>query len=134
MSKAKASSKVTRRNLLKGAVLAGAAAATPLPMGSAAEAPAPGPARTTSPPKPDDTYTVDGSPIVQTSSGSDFMLDVLKSMGFEYLAATCASSFKGLHESVVNYGGNVAPEFLTTTHEETSVAIAHGYAKVENKP
>ena len=62
------------------------------------------------------------------------MLDVLKSIGFEYLAATCASSFKGLHESVVNYGKNVAPEFLTTTHEETSVALAHGYAKIENKP
>jgi len=62
------------------------------------------------------------------------MLDVLKSMGFDYLAATCASSFKGLHESVVNYGKNVAPEFITTTHEETSVAIAHGYAKLENKP
>ena len=62
------------------------------------------------------------------------MLDVLKSVGFEYLAATCASSFKGLHESVVNYGHNTAPEFIATTHEETSVAIAHGYAKIENKP
>ena len=133
MSKRKGEPQVTRRNLLKGAAIAGAAAATaPLPLRAQTNA---GPARTTSPPEPDvENYRVDGSPIVQTTSGSDYMLDVLKSMGFDYLAATCASSFKGLHESVVNYGKNVAPEFITTTHEETSVAIAHGYAKIENKP
>jgi thiamine pyrophosphate-dependent acetolactate synthase large subunit-like protein len=136
MSKRKAQSDgLSRRGLLKGAALAGAAVATPLGV-HAQIAPA-GPARTTPPPNPEiDTlaYRVDGSPIVQTTSGSDFMLDVLKSLKFDYLAATCASSFKGLHESVVNYGKNVAPEFITTTHEETSVALAHGYAKIENKP
>ena len=125
-------STVTRRNLLKGAAIAGAAAAAPLPL--AAQTPA-APQRAISPPDPEiENYRVDGSPIVQTSSGSDFMLDVLKSMGFDYAVATCGSSFKGLHESIVNYGRNVAPEWLSTTHEETSVAIAHGYAKIENKP
>jgi len=128
---------VSRRNLLKGAALAGAAAAAaPLPL--AAQTPQ-APARIVSPPDPEpypeiENYRVDGSPIVQTTSGSDFMLDVLKSMEFDYCIATCASSFKGLHESIVNYGKNTAPEFLTTTHEETSVAMAHGYAKIENKP
>jgi acetolactate synthase-1/2/3 large subunit len=133
MSKRKLSVAVSRRNLLKGAGLAGIAAATaPLPV--TAQTPQ-GPARLISPPDPEtETYRVDGSPIVQTTSGSDFMLDVLKSMSFDYGIATCASSFKGLHESVVNYGKNTAPEFLTTTHEETSVAMSHGYAKVENKP
>jgi acetolactate synthase-1/2/3 large subunit len=133
MSTRKGQPQVTRRNLLKGAAIAGAAAATaPLPLRAQTT---PGPARTTSPPDIDvETYRVDGSPIVQTTSGSDYMLDVLKSMGFDYLAATCASSFKGLHESVLNYGKNVAPEFIATTHEETSVAIAQGYAKIENKP
>jgi acetolactate synthase I/II/III large subunit len=133
MAKAKSQSQLTRRGLIRGAALAGAAAAT-APLPAAAQAQPAGPARTTSPPRPDETYTVNGSPITQTTSGSDFMLDVFKSLGFEYLAATCASSFKGLHESVVNYGNNVAPEYLTTTHEETSVALAHGYAKIENKP
>src|SRR5262245_17412245 len=133
MARYKTASSSSRRGLVKGAALAGAAAATPLPL--AAQTPAaPGPARTTSPPRPDDEYKVDGSPITQSTSGSDFILDVLKSVGFEYLVATCASSFKGLHESVVNYGKNVAPEFITTTHEETSVAISHGYAKIEDKP
>jgi thiamine pyrophosphate-dependent acetolactate synthase large subunit-like protein len=124
---------VSRRNLLRGAALAGAAAATaPLPVG--AQVPQ-GPARVVSPPDPEvENYRVDGSPIVQTTSGSDFMLDVLKNVGFDYCIATCASSFKGLHESIVNYGKNAAPEWLTTTHEETSVAMAHGYAKIENKP
>lgn len=133
MSKRKAQTSVTRRNLLKGAALAGAAAATaPLPL--AAQTPAPG-QRAVSPPDRDiENFRVEGSPIVQTTSGSDFMLDVLKSMGFEYAVATCGSSFKGLHESIVNYGKNAAPEWLSTTHEETSVAIAQGYAKIENKP
>jgi acetolactate synthase I/II/III large subunit len=66
--------------------------------------------------------------------GSDFMVDVLKSIGFEYIAANPGSSFRGLHESIINYGGNSAPELLTCCHEESSVAIADGYAKVENRP
>ena len=44
------------------------------------------------------------------------------------------SSFRGLHESVVNYGGNKNPEFITCCHEESSVAMAHGYSKIEGKP
>jgi acetolactate synthase-1/2/3 large subunit len=39
-----------------------------------------------------------------------------------------------LHESVVNYGGNKNPEFITCCHEESSVAMAHGYSKIEGKP
>jgi len=66
--------------------------------------------------------------------GSDFMVDVLKSLGIEYVAANPGSSFRGLHESVINYGGNRSPEFITCCHEESSVGIAHGYAKVEGKP
>ena len=38
-------------------------------------------------------FRVDGSPIVQTSAGSDFMVDVLKSMGFDYAVATCGSNW-----------------------------------------
>jgi len=62
------------------------------------------------------------------------MVDVLKSLGFEYVAANPGSSFRGLHESLINYGGNKAPELLTCCHEESSVAMAHGYAKIEGKP
>jgi thiamine pyrophosphate-dependent acetolactate synthase large subunit-like protein len=66
--------------------------------------------------------------------GSDFMVDVLKSLVFEYIASNPGSSFRSLHESFVNYGKNKSPEFLTCTHEESSVAMAHGYAQVEGKP
>src|SRR5579864_4513463 len=67
-------------------------------------------------------------------SGSDFMVDVIKSLGIEYVCSVAGSSFRALHESVINYGGNKNPEFLTCLHEEASVAMGHGYAKVEGKP
>ena len=66
--------------------------------------------------------------------GSDYMVDVVKSLGFEYVAANPGSAFRALHESLINYGGNTKPELLTCCHEESSVAMAHGYAKIEGKP
>jgi acetolactate synthase-1/2/3 large subunit len=66
--------------------------------------------------------------------GADFMVDILKSLGIEYVAANPGSSYRGLHESVINYGGNKNPEFLTCCHEESAVGMAHGYAKIEGKP
>src|ERR1700722_15622804 len=84
-------------------------------------------AETAPPPARLDVYTTD-------RPGSDFMLDVIKTLGFEYVCANPGSSFRGLHESIVNYGGNTSPELLTCCHEESSVAMAHGYAKIEGKP
>jgi acetolactate synthase-1/2/3 large subunit len=66
--------------------------------------------------------------------GADFMVDVIKSLGIEYCAANPGSSFRGLQESVITYGGNKDPEWLTCCHEESSAALAHGYAKIEGKP
>jgi acetolactate synthase-1/2/3 large subunit len=66
--------------------------------------------------------------------GSDFMVDVLKTLNFEYLCANPGNSFRSLHESLINYGGNRTPEFITCCHEESSVAMGHGYAKIEGKP
>src|SRR5438128_2262891 len=66
--------------------------------------------------------------------GADFMTDVIRSLGFEYVCANPGSSFRGLHESIVNYGGNRNPELITCCHEESAVAMAHGYAKIEGKP
>jgi thiamine pyrophosphate-dependent acetolactate synthase large subunit-like protein len=62
------------------------------------------------------------------------MVDVIKTLGVEYVAANPGSSFRSLHESVVNYGGNKLPELITCLHEESAVAIAHGYAKAAGKP
>ncbi len=66
--------------------------------------------------------------------GADFMVDVIKSLGIDYCAANPGTSFRGLHEAVINYGNNKDPEFLTCLHEESSVAMAHGYAKIEGRP
>ena len=55
--------------------------------------------------------------IVIERPGSDFMVDVIKTLGFEYVATNPGSSFRSLHESLVNYGGNTKPGALTCLHE-----------------
>jgi acetolactate synthase-1/2/3 large subunit len=72
--------------------------------------------------------------LVTERSGADCLVDLIKGLGLEYVCANPGSSFRGLHESIINYGGNRSPEFLTCLHEESAVAMAHGYAKVEGKP
>ena len=66
--------------------------------------------------------------------GSDFMVDVIKTLNLDYVASNPGSSFRSLHESTVNYGNNKKPEFITCLHEESSIAMAHGYAKAAGKP
>jgi len=66
-------------------------------------------------------------PRAHAADGSDFMVDVIKTLDIEYLPANPANSFRGLHESLIDYGGNKRPEFLTCMHEGSAVAMAHGY-------
>jgi thiamine pyrophosphate-dependent acetolactate synthase large subunit-like protein len=66
--------------------------------------------------------------------GSDFMVDVIKTLDIKYCPSNCASSFRAIHESMINYGSNKMPEFLTCTHEESAVGMAHGYFKITGKP
>src|SRR5258706_5044867 len=54
--------------------------------------------------------------------GSDFMVDVLRSLDVDFVFSNPASSCRGIHESIVNYGGNKKPEFITCMHEESTVA------------
>ena len=68
------------------------------------------------------------------SPGSDYMVDVVKSLGIDYIASNPGSSFRGFQESITTYGGNKKPEFLTCLHEESAAAMAHGYAKIAYKP
>ena len=72
--------------------------------------------------------------MITEHPGSDFMVDVFKSIGFDYITSNPGSSFRALQESFINYGKNRAPEWLTCCHEESSVAMAHGYFKIEGKP
>ncbi|MGH9691131.1 MAG: thiamine pyrophosphate-binding protein [Candidatus Acidiferrales bacterium] len=129
--------KVNRRNFLKGAV-AGAASAAVLAAGPGLTAASPAETRPTVPPpmlpEAETGIPARADVLTENRSGSDFMVDVIKSLGIEYVCSNPGSSFRGLHESVINYGGNKNPEFLTCCHEESAVGMAHGYAKIEGKP
>jgi len=65
---------------------------------------------------------------------SDVMANLLRGLGFPYVIVAPGSSFRGLHESLVNHLGNEAPEMVLALHEEHAVAIAHGYARVTEQP
>ena len=66
--------------------------------------------------------------------GSDFVADMLRALDIPYIALNPGASFRGLHDSLVNYLGNREPRMLLCLHEEHAVALAHGWAKVTGKP
>ena len=70
----------------------------------------------------------------QPEYGSDVVVDLMKAHDIEYTAFNPGATFRGIHDSIVNYGGNYKPEVIFCHHEEISVAIAHGYAKAKGKP
>src|SRR5258708_11723828 len=124
-----------RRKFLTGVTLTGAAALAPAIPTGAQQSPSRESARVV--PQPNlvaETQPPAADPVTQTSSGGDFMVEVFKTLDIDYLAMNCASSFRGLHEAVINYGKNVKPEILTCPHEEIAVSMAQGYAKIEGKP
>jgi acetolactate synthase I/II/III large subunit len=130
--------KLGRRGFLTGTAIAGGAALVP---GGGAQAfagadSAPG---KTAPPTAAQMAAERGTPaepekLTAEKTGSDFMVDVCKTLGIGYIAACPGSTFRGLQESFINYGKNSEPEWLTCLHEEVSVGMAHGYAKVAGKP
>lgn len=66
--------------------------------------------------------------------GSDGIAELLRAFCIPYICLNPGSSFRGLHDSIVNHTGNVSPQMLLCLHEEHAVAIAHGYAKVTGRP
>jgi thiamine pyrophosphate-dependent acetolactate synthase large subunit-like protein len=144
MAKRQGDPSVSRRKFLSGAAVAGAAVtAQGASPATSFAAPAPNPvepARLPSalPPSAKVAAAEVGTPQEPKRGngpvGSDFMVDVIKSLDIEYLPSNPASSFRALHESLINYGGNKKPEFLTCTHEESAVGMAHGYFKASGKP
>jgi thiamine pyrophosphate-dependent acetolactate synthase large subunit-like protein len=135
---------VSRRKFLAGAAVAGAATAMAPPIANGATQATLSnatPARTSAlPPTMHVAGAESGTAMDLAVSriggvpGSDFMVDVIKTLDIKYLPANPASSFRGIHESLINYGGNKMPEFLTCAHEESAVGMAHGYFKVAGKP
>src|SRR5262249_12411852 len=137
-SSMKSKGSVNRRGFLKGAAASAAAlVVTPAEQSQAQQTAAARPAAVV--PTAAQLAADTGAPRVEVERiiehpGSDFMMDVIKSLNFEYITTNPGSSFQGLHESIINYAGNTKPELLTCCHEESAVAMAHGYAKIEGKP
>ena len=142
MAKSKKTS-VARRNFLKGAA-AGAAALVAKPQPAIAQqtaqkgnATAPIPSNAALEREAPTSEGGRGSEApgkIIEHPGSDFMVDVIKSLKIDYLGSNPGSTFESLHESLINYGNNQMPEFLTCCHEESAVAMAHGYYKIEGRP
>jgi thiamine pyrophosphate-dependent acetolactate synthase large subunit-like protein len=131
---------VDRRKFLTGAAVAGAAV-TVSPPTTDSSARAQGALAPTKvlPPSAAEMRAEMGTPVALNVNGggrpgSDFMVDVIRALGIEYVATNPASSCRGLHESINNYTMNEQPELLTVLHEESGAAMAHGYAKVTGKP
>lgn len=70
---------------------------------------------------------------IEALFGSDLMAEAIKVLDIPYIALNPGASYRGLHDSLVNYLGNEAPQMLLCLHEEHAVAIAHGWAKVTGR-
>src|SRR5205809_6751008 len=130
---------VSRRNFLAGVAVASGATAVPPAQAATAASTSAAPRRPSAlPPTMQvaaaETGTPKELPRIGGVPGSDFMVDVIKTLDIKYLPSNPASSFRAIHESLINYGGNKMPEFLTCAHEESAVGMAHGYFKVTGKP
>jgi len=66
--------------------------------------------------------------------GSDLMVDLLKALDIEYVALNPGATCRGIHDSIVNYGGNKNPEVILCNHEEMAVSLAQGYTKAALRP
>lgn len=71
---------------------------------------------------------------VEMAWGSDVIAEVLRRLDLPYLSYVPGASYRGLHDSLVNYLGNTNPEMVLCLHEEHAVAVAQGYAKVTGRP
>jgi acetolactate synthase I/II/III large subunit len=74
------------------------------------------------------------APITVDDPGSDFMIDVIKTLDLEFITVNPGGSIRGMHESIIHYGQNKSPELICVMHEEIGVAICHGYARAAGKP
>jgi acetolactate synthase I/II/III large subunit len=127
---------LSRRKFVTGTTMAGMATAViPVAVSSAKAQASAGPKPVLPASDASSESIADTTPARQFArSGADFMTDVIKTLGIDYVAANPGSTFRGLQESLINYGENRAPEWLTCCHEESSVAMAHGYYKTAGKP
>jgi len=65
--------------------------------------------------------------------GSDPIAAMLRALEIPYISLVPGATYRGLHDSIVNYLGNRAPQMVLSIHEENAIAVAHGYAKVTDR-
>jgi len=65
--------------------------------------------------------------------GSDPIAAMLRELDIPYISLVPGATYRGLHDSIVNYLGNRAPQMVLSIHEENAIAVAHGYAKVTDR-
>jgi thiamine pyrophosphate-dependent acetolactate synthase large subunit-like protein len=75
-----------------------------------------------------------GEPTGGARFGSDIAAETLRALDISFIALNPGSSYRGLHDSIVNHLGNERPQMLVCLHEESAVALAHGWAKVTGRP
>jgi benzoylformate decarboxylase/acetolactate synthase-1/2/3 large subunit len=73
------------------------------------------------------------APYTEPTWGSDVMADSIRAMNFKYISLNPGSSFRGLHDSLVNYAGDQV-KMIECPHEKIAVGLAHGYAKATGEP
>jgi thiamine pyrophosphate-dependent acetolactate synthase large subunit-like protein len=70
----------------------------------------------------------------QMGWASDVAAEMLRRMGIKYLSMNPGASYRGFHDSIVNYLGNQDPQMILCLHEDHAVHIAQGYAKALDEP
>jgi len=65
--------------------------------------------------------------------GSDPIALMLRELEIPYISLVPGATYRGLHDSIVNYLGNRMPQMVLSIHEENAIALAHGYAKVTDR-
>lgn len=65
--------------------------------------------------------------------GSDAIAAMLRALDIPFIALNPGASYRGLHDSIVNYLGNRAPQMLLCLHDENAVHIAQGYCKASGR-
>jgi len=85
-------------------------------------------------PTPSDIERPVGEPTGEARYGSDVAAETIRALGIPFIALNPGSSYRGLHDSIVNHLGNERPQMLVCLHEESAVAVAHGWAKVTGRP
>src|SRR5688572_11619712 len=79
------------------------------------------------------TKTAAGARPSQAQYGSDLIVEMLRAFGIPYVSLNPGASFRGIHDSLVNFAGG-GPELVVCCHEEIAVAVANGYARATGRP